>query len=373
MTRLPPILVAASMALSAGLHLAALAVLTGEPPVRQEGGAPAEIAALGSSFADLAAGAIPAAAPSETAPSPRAKPAVRPGPAPSDPVRASRVTPRPEAPEPPASEAAVARATTADPPPSSAARSAAPPDTRSFEVAPAPASSHPRAASAPVASRVAAVSPVAPPSMSEPARPAGPRAAADRRRSTTVTQPADAAEARPATPSRPVEAASPEMAARVPVDRRLLAASETAPEASLRPPRRPIPHAAAPAGAPAGNADRSARAGEDAGRREAEAARAASRPTDSAATLGNAAASDYPGLVMRHVSRVRRPDVAARGAARVTFSISGSGALAGARLSRSSGSAPLDRAALTVIRRAAPFPQPPAGAPRTFTVEIRGR
>ncbi|MEE4118282.1 MAG: TonB family protein [Paracoccaceae bacterium] len=76
---------------------------------------------------------------------------------------------------------------------------------------------------------------------------------------------------------------------------------------------------------------------------------------------------------MRHVIRVRRPDVAARGAARVTFRVAGSGALAGASLSRSSGSAALDRAALTVVRRAAPFPPPPAGAARTFTVEIRGR
>jgi protein TonB len=125
--------------------------------------------------------------------------------------------------------------------------------------------------------------------------------------------------------------------------------------------------------APAGNADRTARAGDDAGQRDAEAARAASRPTDSAATSGNAEASNYPGLVMRHVARGRRPDISARGAARVTFRIGGSGALAGARVSRSSGSAALDRAALGVIRRAAPFPPPPAGAARTFTVEIRGR
>jgi protein TonB len=134
------------------------------------------------------------------------------------------------------------------------------------------------------------------------------------------------------------------------------------------------PRADAPArAAAAGNADRSARAGSDAGRQEAEAARAATRPAERTATSGNAAASNYPGLVMRHVSRARRPDVSARGAARVTFSIAGSGALAGARLARSSGSAALDRAALTVIRRAAPFPAPPAGAARTFTVEIRGR
>ncbi|RDC75412.1 TonB family protein [Rhodovulum sp. 12E13] len=76
---------------------------------------------------------------------------------------------------------------------------------------------------------------------------------------------------------------------------------------------------------------------------------------------------------MRHVGRVRRADVAARGAARVTFRIAGCEAMAGASLSGRPGSATLDRAALVVVRRAAPFPAPPAGAARNFTVQIRGR
>jgi protein TonB len=194
----------------------------------------------------------------------------------------------------------------------------------------------------------------------------------------------------PASTTRTVERATDAPAAsalRLPVQERVVAATDLAPEASPRPPARSpdlsegrseaLPRRAETEPrditASAGNAERTARAGAAIGRRDAEAARGATRPTDTAARAGNAVASDYPGVVMRHVSRVRRPNIAARGVARVTFRIAGSGALLGARLSRSSGSAALDRAALTVIRRAAPFPPPPAATARSFTVEIRGR
>jgi protein TonB len=88
---------------------------------------------------------------------------------------------------------------------------------------------------------------------------------------------------------------------------------------------------------------------------------------------GNAAASNYPGEVMRHLARVPRPRAASRGAALVQFSIAAGGGLASVGLARSSGSSRLDRAALTVIERAAPFPAPPAGAQRRFSVRIEGR
>ncbi|MEO0634986.1 MAG: TonB family protein [Pseudomonadota bacterium] len=39
---------------------------------------------------------------------------------------------------------------------------------------------------------------------------------------------------------------------------------------------------------------------------------------------------------------------------------------------RSSGSAELDRAAIQMIQRAAPFPPPPPGAQRSFNMPIRG-
>lgn len=88
---------------------------------------------------------------------------------------------------------------------------------------------------------------------------------------------------------------------------------------------------------------------------------------------GNAAVSNYPAEVQRRIARQRLPRVNARGVARVSFTISGAGGLAALGIAQSSGSAELDREALTVIRRAAPFPAPPAGAQRSFTIAIRAR
>ncbi len=366
MTRLPPTVLAAALAASAGLHLASLGLLRDAPTVRQEGGAPASVAALGTSFADLAAGTIAAAAPRETARAAQATPAATPAPVASDPVRAPRAAPaaQPEPAERPAAAAAAGRQAMTEPPPRAVARSVAPGTAPRHETAARPAP-----VPVPMPARAALTSDVA-------------RGAAAASKAPSPVPQADG----PA-PVPPRVATAEEVAASPPVtvDSRVVAASDLAPEAYLRPPSRPVSRPPTPAdtprrieqtprssAAPEGNADRSARAGQDSGRRDAEAARAANQPATNAAP-GNAAASTYPGLVMRHVSRARRPDVAARGAARVTFRIAGSGALAWASLSRSSGSAALDRAALNVIRRAAPFPPPPSGATRTFTVETRGR
>ncbi len=91
------------------------------------------------------------------------------------------------------------------------------------------------------------------------------------------------------------------------------------------------------------------------------------------ATPGNAAASNYAGLVMRHLSRFRRPRASGPGSAFVTFTLSGDGGITGIEVSRSSGSRKFDREALRFTERAAPFPAPPQEAGRTFTVKIEGR
>lgn len=88
---------------------------------------------------------------------------------------------------------------------------------------------------------------------------------------------------------------------------------------------------------------------------------------------GNAAASNYPGQVMRKVSRVRRPKLRAKGVATIAFHIGASGQLASISVAKTSGSAKLDQAALKVVRTAAPFPKPPSGARRSFSVKIRSR
>ncbi|BBU56931.1 hypothetical protein KU6B_31960 [Mameliella alba] len=120
-----------------------------------------------------------------------------------------------------------------------------------------------------------------------------------------------------------------------------------------------------------GGAARNARAGNPTGNDAAKARNSGNNGRKAAP--GNAAASNYPGLVMRKLSRAGRPRVNARGTAVVAFSISSGGGLASLSLARSSGSSALDRAALGVVRNAAPFPQPPNGARRSFSIQIQGR
>jgi TonB family protein len=54
----------------------------------------------------------------------------------------------------------------------------------------------------------------------------------------------------------------------------------------------------------------------------------------------------------------------------VSFAIGASGSLRNALVARSSGKAPLDRAALGIIRQAAPF-SPPRGSGQTITISFR--
>tara|TARA_R110002110_G_scaffold21148_1_gene84266 strand:- start:4664 stop:5644 length:981 start_codon:yes stop_codon:yes gene_type:complete len=137
--------------------------------------------------------------------------------------------------------------------------------------------------------------------------------------------------------------------------------------------RKPQPTAKpAPRAKPApGNSERNARAGEATGQREAVARQSGTAGRQQAA--GNAAASNYPGLVMRKLSRAGKPRVNARGTAVVAFSIAANGGLSSVSLARSSGSAELDQAALQLVRGAGPFPEPPAGARRIFSIQIKGR
>ena len=175
-----------------------------------------------------------------------------------------------------------------------------------------------------------------------------------------------AAVAPPALPATPVEPAS------------------SAPEASPRPrARTEAPASAKPvekravaqsAPVPAGNADRNARKGTQAGEEKAPAsAAAAGGPGTPAAQSGNAARSSYPGLVLRKIERTRKPASRARGTVVVAFRVAPSGRLASAQVVQSSGDPSLEHAALDHIRRAAPFPPPPAGAETDFRFEFVGR
>jgi protein TonB len=92
------------------------------------------------------------------------------------------------------------------------------------------------------------------------------------------------------------------------------------------------------------------------------------------------ATSASTGAILTYAGRVRSKIAAnkpsgngARGRVTVVFSVSTSGGLAHVRVARSSGTGALDQAAMSAVRRAAPFGQPPAGASSrqlTFTIPI---
>ena len=123
---------------------------------------------------------------------------------------------------------------------------------------------------------------------------------------------------------------------------------------------------------PRGNGQTAERRGSAQGQAQAKSNTAASDPGRKQQAAGNAAASNYPGVVLRKIQR-RKPRTSIRGTAVVSFAIAPSGALAALSLSQSSGSPKLDQLALSAVRRAAPFPRPPAGARTRFRLPVKGR
>jgi protein TonB len=81
-----------------------------------------------------------------------------------------------------------------------------------------------------------------------------------------------------------------------------------------------------------------------------------------AETSGEGGIGSYGGVVRARVARNKPRGMTGRGTVIVTIGVSPSGGLRFARLSRSSGNAALDRAAMAAVQRSAPFPDPPAGA-----------
>ncbi|MFW5641889.1 MAG: TonB family protein, partial [Roseicyclus sp.] len=134
---------------------------------------------------------------------------------------------------------------------------------------------------------------------------------------------------------------------------------------------RPQPQRQA-ARAPQGNGRETTRAGDTQGAAEGTATRTQQGAGGQSASDGRAAAQ-YPQLVNRHLSRLRRPNARFDGMAVVAFTIAANGGLASLSVARSSGNAEFDRLALAHVQRAAPFPPPPGGAQRSYNVTVRGR
>ena len=321
-----------------------------ETPKRIEiaGGAGDVQVMLGSSFADMVAGA--ARPVSETTVTPRRQSEhevdqTEPGAA----LRPDATDTAQAAPPP-------LRRTRADTPPRAA------PATPAETTPPTP--SEAKRATAPSAATVAAVMPEEPPARAQDVDVARKpdASAADR------AQAARAPEPRKKTLRAETDGGQGVQVSRRPQSRPRAVEQAAAARQSTEPDRE-----AAVRGASGSNADRDANRGSTAGRETATAPRQGRETSRRSAEQGTAATSNYPGEVMRHLARVPRPRASGRGAALVQFSVADGGRLASARLARSSGSTRLDRAALTVVRRAAPFPAPPRGAQRTFSVKIEGR
>ncbi len=121
---------------------------------------------------------------------------------------------------------------------------------------------------------------------------------------------------------------------------------------------------------PKGNAQKDAVAGKASGSDKGKAKSSGTGTQKSAA--GNAAQSNYDGLVMNRIARAKRKEVDAPGSVTVSFKINHTGGLTSVSIVKKSGSDALDRAAVKQIQRAAPFPKPPAGARQSFTIVIKG-
>jgi protein TonB len=107
----------------------------------------------------------------------------------------------------------------------------------------------------------------------------------------------------------------------------------------------------------------------------------ASTPSTAANGVGigrSDASSNYPGTVSAHLRRYQQYPSDARsrgdqGTATVSFSLDGGGRVTSSRLARGSGIASIDSEVQAMVRRASPFPAPPGGAPRSFTVPVSFR
>ncbi|WP_341863748.1 TonB family protein [Gymnodinialimonas sp. 57CJ19] len=152
----------------------------------------------------------------------------------------------------------------------------------------------------------------------------------------------------------------------------------TRPE-GLAPPPRPEPQPQVATGRPqppaaTGNAAANATRGSTTGTESATATATAPAAQPAPQAGNGAAVANYPGQVLRRISRAGRPRVRHNGAdVVISFRISGNGGLAGLSVARSSGNAELDQAGLSIVQRAVPFPPPPAGAQTSFSINFGGR
>ena len=107
----------------------------------------------------------------------------------------------------------------------------------------------------------------------------------------------------------------------------------------------------------------------------------AARPREAGVAAGGsgrtavASLANYNGMVSAHLRRYQQYPASARssgaaGSGMVTFSITGSGSVTSVSVAKATGAAVLDQEILAMVRRASPFPTPPDGQPKVFTVPV---
>lgn len=121
-----------------------------------------------------------------------------------------------------------------------------------------------------------------------------------------------------------------------------------------------------------GNAEQDSVRGKDTAKKKGKSSQDASDGGSNNRQIGNAARSNYQGLVQRKLERAKkRVRDPGRGKATVRFTISANGSISGLSLANSSGKPALDKAALEVIRKASPFPDiPPDTGRKTWKMKI---
>ncbi|MEL6693134.1 MAG: TonB family protein [Pseudomonadota bacterium] len=88
-----------------------------------------------------------------------------------------------------------------------------------------------------------------------------------------------------------------------------------------------------------------------------------------ATELGNAAADNYNGALMRHMRKARKFDTNARRSAKISITIDAGGNILDIKVLRASGDKTWDRRVLKELRRIAPYPAPPSGGTHSWSFD----
>jgi len=154
--------------------------------------------------------------------------------------------------------------------------------------------------------------------------------------------------------------------------------SENAVPVSMRPPSRPVGLSTSTSEPPAsvgsvGNSNTNAVQGSTDGSAEALDSFGGTGTNLTPSTLDSTQATQYGNFVLEKITETEKERTRIRGAALIAFTISETGYLISVSVAQSSGSEELDEIGMNHIRRAAPFPPPPVGARRSFTIQFTGR